>query len=149
MRILPRSQQGVTLLEVLIFITILSLIFLGIAYSTVASLRKTDFSKNKILSARYAEELEEWMRGEKEATWSAFVAHSSASPGSTYCFNDSELLWPALGSCDGSYGLFEKFKREATLVGTGTQVSVSILVEWKELGNTYSVPLDTVFSLWE
>ena len=89
------------------------------------------------------------MRGEKEANWSTFATRSADSPGNTYCFKDLTLSWPSVGSCGTTFGLNNTFKREAVLVGTETQVDVEITVQWKDGAKTYSVPLDTVYVLWE
>ncbi|OGK28585.1 hypothetical protein A3D06_01865 [Candidatus Roizmanbacteria bacterium RIFCSPHIGHO2_02_FULL_40_9] len=143
------NKQGISLLEVIIFISILSLIFLATVFVTTSSLQKAQYNQNKIKASRFSEELVEWMRGEKEATWSAFVARSADTPGNTYCFNSTSISWPGIGSCSASYGLEDRFLRQATLVGTGSQVKISVIVQWKEVRNTYTIPVDTVFSLWE
>lgn len=142
-------NQGVTLLEVLVFVTILSMLFVGVAAATTSSLRRAQFNQRKIFATRFTEELEEWMRGEKEASWTTFAAKSAVSPGNIYCFNSVTLSWPAVGSCGSTYGLTNLYKREATLIGTGSQITVNIEVEWLDGANTFSVPVTTVFSQWE
>ncbi|OGK15588.1 hypothetical protein A3H80_03730 [Candidatus Roizmanbacteria bacterium RIFCSPLOWO2_02_FULL_37_19] len=142
-------QRGVTLLEVLIFITILSFVFIGVAITTTSSLQRTQYNQHKILATHYAEELEEWMRGEKEADWTSFVNKSAALPGRIYCFNSTTIAWPSVGNCSGVYGLVNTFKREATLSGTGSQITVNINIEWQEASNLFSIPIDTVFSQWD
>jgi len=140
-------KKSFTLIEVLIFVTILSLFFVVAAAVTIASLRNLKVQEHKILATRYAQELLEWLRGEKEADWNQFVTHNG-----TYCFNSSPITsWGSRGNCSG-YGLNNLYKREVTLTVQGNpayQVNVSITVLWQELGQTYQIPINTVFTVWE
>lgn len=152
-----RDQQGLSLLELLIFITVLSLIFLGTAYATTRSMQQTQFNKHKLLATRYAEEIEEWMRGKKEEDWADFYNNKAASgDGNTYCFDDevydedNNISWPGVSECGSSYNLDDLYQREAVLIhGAGSQVQVYIEVTWQDGPNIYSVPIQTVFSRWE
>jgi len=144
------SKKSFTLIEVLIFVTILSLFFVAAAAITIASLRNLKVQEHKILATRYAEELLEWLRGEKEADWNQFTTHSGP-----YCFNSSPIQmsnWPTSGNCPTGSFLNNLYKREVTLNPQGSppyQVNVSITVLWQELGQTYQVPINTVFTVWE
>ena len=145
-----KISQSFSLVEVLVFISILSLFFVLATYITIASLRNMKISEHKILATRYAEELLEWVRGQKETDWNNFVNNYSNN---TYCFPFSPInTWPPSGSCVSYNGLNPPiYKRELTLStsNNGFQVNVFINVSWQELGNTYTVPINTVFSMWE
>lgn len=82
---MSKKQKGMTLLEVLIFVYILTLIFLTIAFTTTQSIKRTIYNQQKIIATHYAEEVHEWMRGEKETDWAIFATRSD----STYCLNQS------------------------------------------------------------
>ena len=144
------SKKSFTLIEVLIFVTILSLFFVTAITITVVSLRNLKIQEHKILATRYAEELLEWLRGEKEADWNQFTTHSGP-----YCFNSSPIPmsnWPTSGNCPPASFLNNLYKREVILTPQGSppyQVNVSITVLWQELGQTYQVPINTVFTVWE
>lgn len=145
-----KKNAAFSLIEVLVFTSILSLFFVVAAAVTTASLRNMKINEHKILATRYAEELLEWLRGEKETDWNAFVNNRSNK---NYCFSISPITsWPSPGSCPANGGLNPPiYKREVTLTttGGGFQVRVSIVVSWQDLGHTYSVPINTVFSIWE
>jgi type II secretory pathway pseudopilin PulG len=150
------SQKGLSLLEVLAFITILSLVFLGTAYSTGQSLKRTKFNEQKLVATRLAEELEEWLRGEKEEDWTTFYGTHASPGGTTYCFDDSvydsdnNIAWPSSGACGTSYGLKQLYLREVTLTQSLTsQVQVVISVRWKDGQNVFSVPISTILTKWE
>lgn len=147
------SQSGMTLLEVLIFTTMITLIFLTIASATTQSIKKTMYNQQKIIATHYAEEAQEWMRGEKESDWSVFSARSDA----TYCLNSTISTCDASGSCWDNraacpvtdYSLGGHYKRSSVLTTNGSRIDVITTVEWIEGSNTYSVPISTTFSRWE
>jgi type II secretory pathway pseudopilin PulG len=162
------SKNGFSLIEVLVFVAILSVTFVIVIAVTISSLRNVQLNQHKILATRYAEELIEWVRIKKEIDWNAFIEKADSS-GITYCFNATPIddpdignvdttLWASnLGSCSLSNGLDPAlYKRELVLTqlaacpdGTICQVSADINVTWDELGNSYEVPIHTVFSVWE
>jgi len=137
-------QKAFSLIEVLIFVTILSIFFVLAAAVTIASLRNMKVNEHKILATYYAEELVEWLRDEKEADWTAFSQKSG-----TYCFNSSDFSgWP-IGACGNNYDLDSFFKRELILSNDGSQANINVTVSWLELGQEYQVPIATVFTKWE
>ncbi len=147
------KNNGFSLVEVLVFVTILSIFFVVAATITTASLRNMKINEHKILATRYGEELLEWLRGEKEADWNNFVNRSSIN-GTTYCFPNSPINnWPTTtGNCSSFNGLNPSiYKRELTLSTAtgGNQVNIFINVSWQEGSDTYSVPINTVFTIWE
>lgn len=148
-------KSGFSLVEVLIFVTILSLFFIVVAATTMSSLRTAKINERKILASRYAQEAAQWLKGQKESNWEAFVAYSS-SGGTNYCFNQTPITaWPSTGLCSDFTGLDPAiYKREVTLTsvdcsGTICQVNLAVSVRWQELEKTYSVPLNTILSVWE
>jgi len=144
------KKKSFTLIEVLIFVTILSLFFVVASAVTITSLQNLKVQEHKILATRYAEELLEWLRGEKEVDWNKFINYRG-----NYCFNSSPIPmsnWPASGNCPTASFLNNLYKREVILNPQGSppyQVNVSITVLWQELGQTYQVPINTVFTVWE
>lgn len=147
------SKDGFTILEVLLFTTLISLVFVAIAYLATFSLVSSRLSTHKVVATHFAEELEEWLRGEKEVDWNTFAAKANTE-GLLYCVNaipaDISVLTSGTG-CGSTYGLAPIYKREVTLKKNedGTQVVVTVRVEWKENNNTFAVPISTIFSVWE
>lgn len=149
-------KNGFTLIEVVIFVAILSMFFVtGMAISTY-SLRVMKTNESKIKATLYAEQLFNWIKVQKEIDWSDFVSMytESDADGKTYCFNNTTISWPVPntpGSC-ASFSLASQFKREVVLKNKGTppnQVNVDIAVQWNEPGGIVSVPLHGTLSLWE
>jgi len=143
-----KNKKSFTLIEVLIFVSILSLFFVAAAGVTIVSLRNLKIQEHKILATRYAQELLEWLKGEKEADWNQFTTYRG-----TYCFNSSSITnWPTPGNCSTNSFLNELYKREVTLTPQGNppyQINLSIKVSWEEIGQNYQIPLNNVFTIWE
>lgn len=147
---MKQYNKGFTLVEVLIFVTLISLIFITVSYTVTLSLKNTKINEHKILATHYAEELKEWLRGEKEVDWLSFT--DSISQGTTYCVNSipDDVSNLTSGICPPESFLDGIFKRELTInEETANQVKFKVEVKWEEGPNNYLVPISTVFSLWE
>lgn len=148
------KKTGFSLIEVLVFISIFSVFFVTAIASITVTLRNMKKNEHKIMATRYAEELQEWLKAEKEIDWYNF---STTYPGQTFCFNSPITVWPTAGSCSTFNGVVGVdpaiFKRELALTATGsnpvTQVKAIITVSWQEIGQTYQVVLNSIFNSWE
>ena len=142
-----------SLVEVLIFVSILSVFFVIAASMTITSIRNNEVNQHKILGTRYAEELIEWLKSEKEVDWKTFYSRAPFEPDiASYCFNSQLSDWTSVpaNDCGASYTLDDVFRRWAILQQYGDdQIKISVTVQWREYGNTYSIPINTVFSVHE
>lgn len=147
-----KSKLGFSLIEVLVFVSILGLFFVAAISVTTFSLKNMKISEHKILAAHYAEEGIEWVRWEKENDWEVFVLKDTPSgTGTLYCLNS--LTW-SIGSCGANYtlGAPPLFKREVTLTNSGTpasRVNIEVVVSWIEGSQTMNIRVKTVLNLWE
>lgn len=146
-----KKNMGFSLLEVLIFVSIISLFFIAAASVATVSLRTIKANENKILATRYAEELAEWVRGEKEEDWTVFTTTRMGN----WCFSQEPVTkWPDSKSttnpiCPDSQVIGSLFKREMIVELSGERVNASINVVWSEGVQTLSVPIKTVFERFE
>lgn len=145
------ANKSFTLIEVLIFVSILSLVFVTAATTTVYFLHSLKANEYKLIATRYSEELIEWLKAQKDIDWTLFTQKSDK----TYCFNTTPIVaWPSEGSCT-LYNLDSLYYRQVTLQsiidgnGVLSQVSIAQKVQWLDSGNTYNIPINTRFSLWE
>lgn len=149
------KNKAFSLIEVLVFVTVIAIFFVVAAAVSSFSLQVSRANENKILATRYAEELTEWLRGEKEADWNVFKTKLG-----NWCFNTSPLVsWPSLqGACAPSdfdlkdNNLNKVFKRDLVIsdpVPNDNQLSVNITVSWQDGQNSFNVPVKTVFSRFE
>lgn len=174
MKTLSQPDDSFTLIEVLIFVTLISFIFITLSYLVSNALYSSKVSEHKIVATHYAEELREFLRGQKELDWSGFKSPVTAvgnvlsvcyaaSPiaqstgvGGTACAGNNCVTDPA---CSYSLGVSPNqiFKRHATLnfndLGdfdtNNDRIEFNILVEWQEGGRSFSAPLDGLFSQLE
>ncbi len=144
-------KKAFSLVEVLVFVTVLSLFFVAAMAVTTYSLRTMKSNQYKILAAHYAEEGLEWLRGQKEDDWSIFTTRDTAMGTTTYCISSLDFASP--GECGTTYALGTPalFKREVILdnepdSSNPDQVNITVSVDWVG-GDT--ITLKTIFKLLE
>lgn len=168
-------NNGFSLIEVLIFVSVFSLFFVMAAAVMTTSLKITKQNQDKILATHYAEDLQEWLEAEKNINWGGAVCNSCAitsksgfteiitqTPGTnSFCFNDITLHdnttvngWPPLGVSNCQMTMGGRYRRIATFSASVVdnfvnQVNVTISVDWMDGGHVKSVPLQSAFSIWE
>lgn len=146
------KNNGFSLIEVLVFVTILSLFFVAAMTVTVFALRSMKTQQYKILATHLAEEAMEWVNSEKESDWTKFISYdTSGGTGTTYCLEN--LNWTSKFSCTGyTLGTPTVFKRELVIKNSGTptsQVDTSINVSWLDSGGIETVNIKTIQRLTE
>ena len=142
-------MKAFTLVETLIFVTILGVFFVIAATVSVSVIRDMKFNEAKIIATRYGEEINEWLRMEKEIDGNEFINKSN----NTYCFNGDlsfSTSWPSSGPCDSNdYSLAGKYKREVTLETSGNQIESNVTVSWRAFSETKQIIVQTIFTLWQ
>lgn len=154
-------RKSFSLIEVLIFISILSVFMVTSASIITVSMHQNSQQISKLKATHYNNQLIEWVRTEKEVDWNNLVAKASSLPnGFVYCFCSETMGWtPASDKADCCpVLLLGQFKRYLILktsayAPTGftatTQVEASVYTDWQEAGNSYSTKLHSLFSPWE
>lgn len=165
------TRNSFTLIEVLLFVTILSVFFIMATFVTTASLRNMKFNEHKIKANHYSRQLEDWLRAQKEIDWGGDQCLASCcaagcnftqrvtqdSLNSKFCFNDFPITdWPAPNTlgCNSVYSLDSIFSREVQFESLSVdnyivQVGITITVSWLELGQQKNVTTNTTFSILE
>lgn len=148
-RLFPVKKKGFSLVEVLVFVTILSLFFVTAVAVTVFNLKNLKIQEHKIIATRLAEEGIEWAKQEKEDDWQIFITHSNS-----YCLNSSPLDWSVNTDCGSDYSLGPPniFNRVLNITGSGNPVnSVTAVstVSWLENGAEQTVIIKSILNLWE
>lgn len=154
------GNNGFTFVEIMVFTTIISFLFISMTSTVINSLQRMQVTEHRLYANRYAEELVEWMRSEKEGDWDTFVSHDpSEGSGTIYCFNDAlDFISPnpwiptTVNECpfDGIAStppvIYRRYAMVTAVPPSFKQVNVQIIVEWREGNKYYSVPLNTVFT---
>lgn len=170
-RSLRIRRDSFTLVEVLLFVSILSVFFVLAASVVTVTLRNMKFNEHKIKALHYSRQLEDWLRVQKEIDWGGDqcsgsccaiacnftqrVTQGSLNP--KFCFNNFPISeWPAanLLGFDCDYSLDSIFSREVQFQSLPAdsyinQVSLIITTSWLELGLQKSVTSTTIFSIFE
>jgi prepilin-type N-terminal cleavage/methylation domain-containing protein len=140
------GKQGFSLIEVIIFITILALFFVVAAAVTSTTIRNMKINEHKTIATHYADELTEWLRYQKESDWTSFVALSGER-----CFG-SDLATNPIGitPCTTN-NISPLYTRSAIFTPSeNTTTQVEVKVAWTESGNVpYVITQNTLFTLYE
>jgi type II secretory pathway pseudopilin PulG len=150
-----KHNGGFSLIEVLIFITILGIFFINAIAVSIYTLKDMQVSQHRIVASRAAEEMNEWLASEKETDWNAFINRAltiANNQGGCNVFNDTNISWSYI-ACDsppgnplqGIYTRTVSFEVNSTI----PEVTTRTIVTWTENRQTFTVPIDTVFSPWQ
>ena len=165
------KRDSFTLIEVLIFVSIMSIFFVFAASVVTLTLRNLKYNEHKVKALHYSRQLEDWLRMQKEIDWGGdrctgdccstscnFTQRVTQgdSLNSKFCFNSFPITdWPSANGCSGDYSLDSIFSREVQFSSTPTdggyieQVNATITVAWLELGQPKNITANTVFSVFE
>lgn len=92
-----KRQQGLTLLEVVVSIGVLTIILSALTVATLSSLNNSTYSRNQNQATQYAQSALEGVREAASSDYQTFTTYTSGS----YCYNDSCSAFSSNG-CGGS-----------------------------------------------
>lgn len=146
------NQKGQTLVEVIVASGIVTLVLSGLVSAITYGLTSVQFSRNKALATKYAQESLEWVRSKRDvsANWATFYSTYASTP-TTYCM--STLSWSTTSPCTTPINdAYDKFVRTVTLTGNGApdndRILVQAVVTWNEGRRSSNVSLETYLSSW-
>jgi type II secretory pathway pseudopilin PulG len=136
------QYTGQSLFEVIFAVAIAALVLLAIVSLSSRSITTSDYSKNNALATKYALEATEWLRQERDTSWSSFYARN----GSTYDIGGSSPGWGNANPITGTI-----FSRTVNLSsdtdGSGAIVAI-VTVTWTDSQGTHTVTNTTKFTNW-
>lgn len=140
---------GQSLFEVVVALAIVSLIIVGVVILGTNSIRNSSFARDKTLATKYNQEAAEWLRGQRDNSWSAF--YSKATSSSNWCL--LALSWSSakMGTC-GSSDLISgtPFKRQLVFtVLDANNIQVAVKVSWSDGAGMHDVTSVTIFTNWK
>lgn len=140
------KSHGFSLMEILVFISILSVALVALIGSVSYSSLMLSDARYRLVATRYSEELAEWLKFQREYEGYASVAAKATSLGATYCYNtDITDTWPSAVACPG-FGLDNFFSREVTLTDNTGSIDVNIVTKYQLLNREKAIQIEMVFN---
>lgn len=153
MKVARRNLKGFSLVEVLVFVSALTVALVALIGSVTYSSLVLSDARHKLFATRYNEELAEWLKFQRQYYQYQTIAQKSSVQGSSYCFNTNDLQWPTnLGYCTANdFSLDNFYKRELTLRldEAAGQINVEITTSYWLLNRQKQIKLLLVFNQYD
>jgi len=149
------KNKGFSLVEVLVFVSVLAVALVALIGTTAYSSIILNNARHKLFSVRYAEELAEWLKFQREYYLYNALEAKSSEVGKTYCFNNSNLpadgdTWPQAGQCQPPYGLQDFYQRQLFLkTETGEKISAEITCSYFLLNKARETKIKLYFNQYD
>jgi len=126
------SQRGSTLIELLISTLVAGMVLVAVAIGVMGSIQRTAQARYKDVATLLAQEaIETLLRGRAQLGWDSFIAAYPDGTNNTYCLSDEIHQLVKAPSCETIINrLNQKFVRTIQVTSDGTQVTVTVEVEW-------------------
>lgn len=142
-----RLSLGQSLFEVVVALAVITIILVSLVTLATLSIRNATFSQNKTAATRIAQQSVEWLRGERDNDWQAFVTHA-ATP--VWCM--PTLSWTIQGNCGvgaGNYVAGTVMLREISFVVVDPNtVQTTVRVFWTDSQGGHESHTTTNFTNW-
>ena len=153
-----KSHKGQSLFEVVVAVGVIALIMVGVVTLSTRSIRNSRFARDESLATKHAQELLEWLRNERDNSWSGLTSKIAAPNWGLWCLPDLSWTSSVAGVCnDPGYwvnipGTF--YKREIQMdLPSPERIDVTVWVYWweNELGQEvyHEGRSDTSFTKWQ
>jgi len=130
---------GQGLFELVVAMGIGVLVMTSLVKLITVSIKNTTFAKNQSLATRYAQEGIEWIRGQRDVSWSTLLTYSSDDANPTWCINT--LNWNTHSVCSSTISS-TIFSRKLTLVKTSNSnvdlIEATVVVDWPDGNITHN-----------
>lgn len=142
------TKKSFSLIEVLVFTTILTLFFIAAVSVSTFFLKNLKNEQYKIIATHLLEEANEWLKQEKEKDWIEFLSHTNQQ-GIIYCLKN--LDWNNQGNCQNyNLGTPNIFKREMSIkIINNSVVEAEIFVYWLETNQENKVNSKSILTITE
>ncbi len=116
-----KMSKGQSLFEVVLALGLAALIMVALVSLVSSSIRNTTFARKKTVATRHAQEATEWLRGQRDEGWDAFISNTpnptkilycAASP-HRRCLEARPFSWTNCSPCDEDTELIDDvYRRE-------------------------------------
>jgi type II secretory pathway pseudopilin PulG len=149
-----KNNSGQSLFELVVTIGVIGIALIATTALIVNSINNSTFSRNKSVASHHTQEALEWIRGQRDTDWAAFITHASPGSGKTYCLDALDAAFSNTGSCGQSDFVNGNtpFLREVTLIynpGPPDTIEATVVTKWESSNKEHQVRASTVFSNWK
>ena len=139
-----KLHAGQSLFEVVFAVGMVSLVLITLVSLATTSIRNASNSKTTDLATRAAQDATEWIRGQRDSSWTTF---SSKAPG-VYCLQTLNS-WPTQGNCTNQYIAGTTILRSVTLtVIDTTTIQADVKSSWSDGQGAHQIVSSTYFTKW-
>lgn len=139
-----RSQQGQSLVEIIVAVGVVILLVMGIVVATTTSLRSGQRGKDKGLAVKYAQEGIELVRDLRNQGWIDFQSRDGL-----WCLAKDGTWTKSLGTCDAN--IDNLYTRGVTFGwdAGNSRMNVVVVVSWSDGDIPRDVKLETFLTQWQ
>lgn len=142
------NNAGQSLVEAVVATALVTLVLIGLVSAITYSMGNAQYARNKAQATKYAQEAVEWLRIQRDASWTVFYGGSS---GNVACL--STLTWPPASippTCNPISGdNYDFFTRTVQLTRLSTdKIKVAVEISWPQGSRSPKVQLDTFLTRW-
>lgn len=140
-----KKTRGQSLFEVVIAIGVITAVLVALVGLIVTTQRNTGSARSNFDATKLAQELTEWLRGQRDTSWNTFYTNTATT---TQCFN--QLVWGNAGACAANETVGQTvYYREAVFTRVGAdQVNIVVTVRWTDGQGNHSVDTGTILTDW-
>lgn len=140
-----RNIRGQSLFEVVIAVGVITVVLVALVGLIVTTQKNTNVAKDNFQATKLAQELSEWIRGERDTSWLTFYSNTAIA---TSCFD--QLAWGNTGTCSEAEVIPNtNYYREATFVRqSANQIHVTVTVRWTDGQGGHSANTETTLTNW-
>lgn len=151
---IKKKISGQSLFELVVAIGVIGLILLSLVSLATISVRNASYSKNNAEASRLGQEVIEWLRRERDTSWTNFVSQSTTSI--TRCVLGPSWAETKTGVCTTPNDLISGiFLRQVDFLSSDTngdtfadRIEVGVKIFWTDGLGYHEVKNSTYFSDW-
>jgi Tfp pilus assembly protein PilV len=164
-----KNQQGQSLIEVVIALSIAIVVAVAFTNVTITSVRNAQFAKNQNLATKYAQQTIEYIRAIRDQdrivgypnsgdTWSALWNTTIGTTGQCFNLQKATIQLARATSCASDDTIADKdgtntiFLREIKISDDGTireKKNIDVTVYWTDSKGTHNAVVSTYLTKWQ
>lgn len=141
------NNKGASLLEIVIAIGLVGVILMSLVALSTKTVSNSTISREKNQATRYTQELIEWVRQQRDDSWSGL--NSRITTNTTWCM--TAINWDNPGACTESKVIpGTPFRRQAEFNRLNANtIELTVVTQWVDSGNLHESRASTILTKWQ